>query len=101
MPRLYAGGADSVSIRTVLRWAGLNAAGASSTDIRTAFLNAPGRVRTGVSHLPTSEAYDLGSGCSFEDEVEGSRSLVWTCFISAFMVSVSGSQAEGVPVAMQ
>ena len=37
----YAGGADSVSIRTVLCWAGLNKLGASSTDIRTAFLNAP------------------------------------------------------------
>ena len=37
----HAGGADSVSIRSVLRWAGLRQAGASVTDIRTAFLNAP------------------------------------------------------------
>ena len=38
---LYAGGADSVSIRTCLRWAGLNSAGASAVDVKTAFLNAP------------------------------------------------------------
>ena len=37
----YAGGADSVSLRTVLRWAGLRSFGVSTTDIRTAFLNAP------------------------------------------------------------
>ena len=37
----YAGGADSVSIRTALRWAGMHKAGVSVTDIRTAFLNAP------------------------------------------------------------
>ena len=38
---LYAGGADSVSIRTCLRWAGLRNAGASVVDVKTAFLNAP------------------------------------------------------------
>ena len=38
---LYAGGADSVSIRTCLRWAGLQSAGASAVDVKTAFLNAP------------------------------------------------------------
>ena len=38
---LYAGGADSVSIRTCLRWAGLRNAGASIVDVKTAFLNAP------------------------------------------------------------
>ena len=38
---LYAGGADSVSIRTCLRWAGLRSAGASVVDVKTAFLNAP------------------------------------------------------------
>ena len=38
---LYAGGADSVSIRTCLRWAGLRNAGASLVDVKTAFLNAP------------------------------------------------------------
>ena len=38
---LYAGGADSVSLRTCLRWAGLRQAGASVVDVKTAFLNAP------------------------------------------------------------
>ena len=38
---LYAGGADSVSLPTCLRWAGLRAAGASTVDVKTAFLNAP------------------------------------------------------------
>ena len=37
----YAGGADSISIRTVLRWARLHGYGASGVDIKTAFLNAP------------------------------------------------------------
>ena len=37
----YAGGADSVSIRALLRWSGLRGFGASCVDIRTAFLNAP------------------------------------------------------------
>ena len=37
----YAGGADSISIRTVLRWGGLNQCGVSGVDIKTAFLNAP------------------------------------------------------------
>ena len=35
----YAGGADSVSIRTVLRWAGMQGVSISVRDIRTAFLN--------------------------------------------------------------
>ena len=37
----YAGGADSISIRTVLRWGGLRSFQASEVDIKTAFLNAP------------------------------------------------------------
>ena len=37
---LYAGGADSLSIRLALRYAGLQTWGASSTDVKTAFLNA-------------------------------------------------------------
>ena len=38
----YAGGADSISIRTVLRWGGLHYKdGVSGVDIKTAFLNAP------------------------------------------------------------
>ena len=37
----YAGGADSLSIRTGLRWAGMKKHGGSGTDIKTAFLNAP------------------------------------------------------------
>ena len=37
---LYAGGADSLSIRLALRYAGLKSWGASSTDVKTAFLNA-------------------------------------------------------------
>ena len=36
----HAGGADSISIRTVLRWGGLNSYGVSGVDIKTAFLNA-------------------------------------------------------------
>ena len=38
---LHACGADSVSLRTCLRWAGLREAGASVVDVKTAFLNAP------------------------------------------------------------
>ncbi|CAE7252251.1 RE1 [Symbiodinium sp. CCMP2592] len=37
----YAGGADSLSIRTALRWAGMRKHGGSGTDVKTAFLNAP------------------------------------------------------------
>ena len=37
----YAGGADSLSIRTALRWAGMRNFGGSGTDVKTAFLNAP------------------------------------------------------------
>ena len=37
---LYAGGADSLSSRLALRFAGLRSWGASSTDVKTAFLNA-------------------------------------------------------------
>ena len=36
-----AGGADSISIRTCLRWGGLYGHGISGVDIKTAFLNAP------------------------------------------------------------
>ena len=37
----YAGGADSLSTRTALRWAGMRNFGGSGTDVKTAFLNAP------------------------------------------------------------